>query len=42
MASPPQGEAGAVREAAKLLVGAETPLIQIAEDGTHAARAGIC
>jgi len=33
MASPPQGETGAVREAAKLLVNAETPLIQIAKMG---------
>lgn len=31
--SPPQGETGAVREAARLLVGAQTPLIQIAKMG---------
>ena len=40
MASPPQGDANAVREAARLLVNAETPLIQISEDGTHAERLG--
>jgi thiamine pyrophosphate-dependent acetolactate synthase large subunit-like protein len=33
LASPPQGETAAVREAARLLVGAETPLIQIAKMG---------
>lgn len=31
--SPPQGDTGAVREAARLLVGAQTPLIQIAKMG---------
>jgi acetolactate synthase-1/2/3 large subunit len=31
--APPQGETAAVREAARLLVGAETPLIQIAKLG---------
>ena len=31
--SPPQGETGAVREAARLLVHAQTPLIQIAKIG---------
>ena len=33
MPSPPQGDASAVREAARLLVNAETPLIQIAKLG---------
>ena len=33
LASPPQGDTGAVREAARLLVGAQTPLIQIAKMG---------
>ncbi len=42
MASPPQGDANAVREAARLLVNAETPLIQTPEDGTHAERLGSC
>jgi thiamine pyrophosphate-dependent acetolactate synthase large subunit-like protein len=33
MPAPPQGEAGAVREAARLLVTAQSPLIQIAKVG---------
>ena len=33
LASPPQGDTGAVREAARLLVNAQTPLIQIAKMG---------
>ena len=33
LASPPQGDATAVREAARLLVGAQNPLIQIAKLG---------
>jgi thiamine pyrophosphate-dependent acetolactate synthase large subunit-like protein len=33
LASPPQGDTGAVREAARLLVNAQSPLIQIAKIG---------
>jgi acetolactate synthase I/II/III large subunit len=33
MPAPPQGDANSVREAARLLVGAQTPLIQIAKMG---------